>query len=69
VFARPLAELVAPPTVRHHAKTSSTMIANLGMPHHTLAQLKGISSMVQAAGQKRAMESFIMMPSHDCGEP
>jgi hypothetical protein len=38
VFARPLAELVAPPTVRHHAETSSTMIADLGLPHHTLAQ-------------------------------
>jgi hypothetical protein len=44
VFARPLAELIAPPTVRHHAKTSSTMSANLGLSHHTLAQLKGISS-------------------------
>ena len=69
VFARPLAELVAPPTVRHHAETSSTMIANLGLSHHTLAQLKRVSSRVQAAEQKRAMESFIMMPSHDAGEP
>jgi hypothetical protein len=45
------------------------MIANLGLSHHTLAQLKRVSSRVQAAEQKRAMESFIMMPSHDAGEP
>jgi hypothetical protein len=45
------------------------MTANLGLSHHTLAQLKRISSGVQAAGQKRAMESFIMMPSHEAGEP
>ena len=38
VFARPLAELVAPPTMRQHAEMSSTMIADLGLPHHTLAQ-------------------------------
>jgi hypothetical protein len=30
VFACPLAELVAPPTMRHHAETSSTMIAGFG---------------------------------------
>jgi hypothetical protein len=32
-FARPLAELVTPPTMRHHAETSSTMIADLRLPH------------------------------------
>jgi hypothetical protein len=37
-FARPLAELVAPPTMRHHAETSSTMIADLRLPHPILAQ-------------------------------
>ena len=35
IFARPLAELDAPPTMRHHAETSATMIADLGMPNHT----------------------------------
>jgi len=35
IFARPLAELHAPPTMRHHAETSATMIADLGMPNHT----------------------------------
>ena len=34
-FARPLAELVTPPTMRHHAETSATMSADLGMPNHT----------------------------------
>jgi hypothetical protein len=49
VLARPLAELVAPPTVGHHAEPSAAMIANLmiadlGMLHHALAQqFKGIS--------------------------
>jgi len=44
VFARSFAELVAPPTMRHHAETSSTMITDLGLPHHALAQqFKGIS--------------------------
>jgi hypothetical protein len=43
VFARPLAELVAPPTMRHHAETPPTMIADLmladlRLSHHTLAQ-------------------------------
>jgi hypothetical protein len=36
-FARPLAELVTPPTMRHHAETSSTMIADLRLPHPILA--------------------------------
>ncbi len=36
-FARPLAELVAPPAMRHHAETSSTMIADLRLPHPILA--------------------------------
>ncbi len=35
IFARLLAELDAPPTMRHHAETSATMIADLGMPNHT----------------------------------
>ena len=49
VFARPLAELIAPPTMRHHAETAATMIADLmlahlRLSHHTLAQqLDGIS--------------------------
>ena len=43
VFARPLAELPAPPTMRHHAETSATMIADLmladlRLSHHTLLQ-------------------------------
>jgi hypothetical protein len=43
VFARPLAKLPAPPTMRHHAETSATMIADLmladlRLSHHTLAQ-------------------------------
>ena len=38
VFARPLAELVAPPTMRQHAEMSSTIIADLGLPHHALVQ-------------------------------
>jgi hypothetical protein len=59
VFARPLAELVAPPTMRHHAETSSTMITDLGLPHHALAQqFKGISLRWQPAEQKKAMETF-----------
>jgi hypothetical protein len=47
VFARPLAELVAPPTMRQHAEMSSTMIADLGLPHYTLAQ--------QFEGMKKAL--------------
>jgi hypothetical protein len=50
VFARPLAELIAPPTMRHHAETPATMIAylmlaaDLRLSHHTLAQqFDGIS--------------------------
>jgi hypothetical protein len=59
VFARPLAELVAPPTVRHHAETSSTMIADLWPPHHTLAQqFEGIALRQRPAEQKKAMETF-----------
>jgi hypothetical protein len=43
VLARPLAELIAPPTMRHHAETPATMIADLmladlRLSHHTLAQ-------------------------------
>jgi hypothetical protein len=43
VFARPLAELAAPPTMRHHAETSTTtvadlMLADLRLSHHTLVQ-------------------------------
>src|SRR5262245_33538248 len=43
VLARLLAELAAPPTMRHHAETSATMnadlrLADLGLSHHTLAQ-------------------------------
>jgi hypothetical protein len=30
VFADPLAEFVAPPMIRHHTETSSTMIADFG---------------------------------------
>ena len=47
VFASPLAELIA--TMRHHAETPATMIADLmladfRLPHHTLAQqFDGIS--------------------------
>ena len=49
VFARPLAELIAPPTMRHHAETPATMIADLmladlRLSNHTLAQqFDGIS--------------------------
>ena len=49
VFARPLAELIAPPTMRHHAETPATMIADLmladlRLSHHALAQqFDGIS--------------------------
>jgi hypothetical protein len=38
LFARPLAELAAPPTMRDHAETSSAMIADLALSHHTLAR-------------------------------
>jgi len=43
VFARPLAELIAPPTMRHHTETPATMITDLmladfRLSHHTLAQ-------------------------------
>ena len=38
VFACLLAELVAPPTMRDHAETSSAMIADLALSHHTLAR-------------------------------
>jgi hypothetical protein len=43
VFARPLAELAAPPTMRHHAERSATinadlMLADLRLSHHTLVQ-------------------------------
>jgi hypothetical protein len=43
VFARPLAELAAPPTMRHHAETSAAtiadlMLADLRLSHHTLVQ-------------------------------
>ena len=49
VFARPPAELTAPPTMRHHAETSTTtiadlMLADLRLSHHTLGQqFDGIS--------------------------
>jgi hypothetical protein len=44
VSAHPLAELVAPPTIRHHAEWSSTTITGLAQPHHALPQqFKGIS--------------------------
>ena len=35
IFACLLAELDAPPTMRHHAEMSATVIADLGMPNHT----------------------------------
>jgi hypothetical protein len=43
VFARPLAELISPPTMRHHAETPATMIAYLmladfRLSHHALAR-------------------------------
>jgi hypothetical protein len=44
VFGRPRAELVAPPTVRHHPETCSTMIADLRILHPALAQqFEGVS--------------------------
>ena len=49
VFARPLAELVAPPPLRHHVETFATIIADLMLAdlrtfHHALArQFDGIS--------------------------
>jgi hypothetical protein len=49
LFARPLAELAAPPTMRHHAEMSATtiadlMLADLRLSHHTLAQqFEGVS--------------------------
>jgi hypothetical protein len=49
VFACPLAELVAPPTMRHHTEPSAAMIADLMLAdlrpsHHALArQPDGIS--------------------------
>jgi hypothetical protein len=49
VFAAPLAELIAPPTMRHHAETPATMMAYLmladfRLAHHALArQFDGIS--------------------------
>jgi hypothetical protein len=47
-FASSLAELIAPPTMRHHAETTATLIADLMLAdllsHHTLAQqFDGIS--------------------------
>jgi hypothetical protein len=43
-FASLLAELAAPPAVRHHAETSATMIAALSLSHHALEQqVRGIS--------------------------
>jgi hypothetical protein len=56
VFARPLAEPITPPTMRHQAKTSSTMVADLGLPHHTLAQKVDKISLRQP--QKIAMHTF-----------
>ena len=56
VFARPLAEFIAPPTVSHQAKTSSTMVADLGLPHHTLAQQFDKISLRRQ--QKIAMDTF-----------
>jgi len=51
VFAFPLAELVAPPTVRHQSESSATMGANLGLPHHTLPQqFQAVSSRQKPVG-------------------
>jgi hypothetical protein len=59
VFARPLAELVAPPTMRHEAETSSAMIADWVLPHDALAQqFEGISLRWQPDEQKLAMDTF-----------
>jgi hypothetical protein len=59
VFACPLAELVAPPTMRHQAETPAAMIADLGLPHDTLAQqFEGIPSRQQPAGQKMTLDNF-----------
>jgi hypothetical protein len=39
--------------VREPPTGTDVMTANLGLSHHTLAQSKGISSRVRAAGQNR----------------
>jgi hypothetical protein len=41
--------------MRQHAEMSSTMIADLGLPHHTLAQ--------QFEGMKKAMISPTIAPT------
>jgi hypothetical protein len=35
LFAPPLAELAAPPTVRHHPEGAAAMITDLARPHYT----------------------------------
>jgi hypothetical protein len=44
VLAFLLAEFVAPPPVRQQAEPSSAMIANLRLPHFTLAQQHFVSN-------------------------
>jgi hypothetical protein len=59
-LANQLAELVAPPTVRHQAKPSAAMITSLMPLHHALAQqFTGTSWRKQAAEQKKAMEASL----------
>jgi hypothetical protein len=62
VFARPLAEFIAPPTMRHHAETPATtitdlMLADLWLSHHILAQqFDGIS--LNVGGYHDALACF-----------
>jgi len=64
VFAFPLAELVAPPTVRHQSETSAAVSANLGLPHYTLAQqFQAVSSRQKPVGHVPARKPCFPAPA------
>ena len=71
VFAFKLAELAAPPTIRHQAKTSSTMIADLTLLHAQASrELTGPRSIcvVPCAHKSLAATRRVQLKRTRCGE-
>jgi hypothetical protein len=53
ILALLLAEFVAPPPMRQQAEPSSAMIANLRLPHFTLAQHFSLQQKLRRKSEQR----------------
>jgi hypothetical protein len=73
VFAYPLAELIAPPTLRHHVETFATIIADLMLAvlrpsHHALASTADYPRWAETHWWQDFKASVVIMtPSHAFG--